>query len=64
MATEGKNPFVGIVGIIAGISVGIVALFVIFAREQVMYAAWIVGALVILGIILGLIAARKTDPRP
>jgi len=54
------NPFIGIAGSIGGISVGVVALVAIFATDHMAAAAWIVGALAIMGIALGYFASKRT----
>jgi uncharacterized membrane protein SpoIIM required for sporulation len=56
---EVGNPFVGIAGTIGGISVGIVAVFVIFAQGFVVYSVPIIIALAIMGMMLGFFASRK-----
>ncbi|HUW33847.1 MAG TPA: hypothetical protein VM223_19740 [Planctomycetota bacterium] len=48
-----------IAGSIGGISIPIVALIAIFAKEQLAIAAWIVGALAVMGVILGAMALKK-----
>jgi len=50
---------VAIAGSIGGISIPIVALIAIFAKEQLAIAAWIVGALAVMGVILGAMALKK-----
>ena len=51
-------------GTIAGISVAVVAIFAIFAREQIIVSAYIVGALCILGLGLGLEMTRQAGRGP
>jgi hypothetical protein len=48
-------------GTIAGISVGIVAVFAIFVPEQMLACALIVGALCIMGLGLGMIMSRHAS---
>lgn len=59
MAEECKNPFVGIAGAVGGISIAIVAIFAIFAPEQLKYSPYVVGALALMGIFMGFFALRK-----
>ena len=59
MKKDSSNPFVGIAGTIGGISVAIVAIFMIFAPSQGAYAVPIVIALAIMGAILGHQAMKK-----
>ncbi len=56
---KGGNPFVGIAGAIGGVSVAVVALIGIFARERMDVAGWVVGALAVMGIGLGYFAAKR-----
>ena len=62
MSEDRGNPFVAIAGIIGGISVAIVFIFVLFAKDQLMVAPWIVGVLAVMGAILGA-TARKKDKK-
>ncbi len=64
---EEKNPLVQVAGVVGAMSVAIVALVVIFARQQLWVAAVIVGALVAMGVLMGVIAActsarRRPEP--
>ncbi len=64
---EEKNPLVQIAGVVGAMSVSVVALVVIFAREQLWVAAVIVGGLVVMGVLMGIIAAcmsarRRPEP--
>jgi hypothetical protein len=59
MSEEKGTPFVGIAGTIGGISLAIVAILAVLAREHLMVAAWVVGALAIMGIFLGFSATKK-----
>jgi len=54
-----KNPFVGIAGVLGGISVAIVAIVVTIANNQAWILAPIIGALAVMGIFLGFAASRK-----
>jgi uncharacterized membrane protein len=56
---EAENPMVAIAAVIGGISVAIVALFVIFAKEQLEHAPLVIGALAVMGIFMGLFSLRK-----
>lgn len=58
MAKEG-NPFVGIAGVIGGISIGIIAVFMVFSPVNVSYSVPIVGFLALMGIFLGFSATKK-----
>ena len=53
------NPFVAIAGIIGGFSVGVVAIIAIFSSENIIVAAWVVGALAAMGAVLGSMALKK-----
>ncbi len=62
-----KNEMVQIAGTVGGISVAIVAVIVVFAKQHVWVAVPVVGALALMGIVLGAMAARKPpqgDPPP
>jgi len=59
MSGDKGSPFVGIAGTIAGISMIIVVILAVFAKEQLMVAAYVVGALAVLGIFLGFAASKK-----
>lgn len=58
MPEQKSNPAVAIAGVIGGISLSIVAVILVFSREQLAIAAWIVGALAVMGIGLGFFATR------
>ena len=54
-----KNPFVGIAGALGGIYLVIVIMFLIFAKDQIVFVATsIVWAFVVLGIALGAFASK------
>ncbi len=55
----GGNPFVAIAGIIGGLSIGVVALIAIFSSENIIVAAWVVGALAAMGAVLGSMALKQ-----
>ena len=50
------NAMVGIATVIGGSSVGVVTIFAIFAKEEMQLGAIIVGALCLMGIVLGVLA--------
>ena len=54
-----QSPAVAVVGIVGGISVAIVVIFAIFARNQMAIAAWMVSALVLMGVIVAPLAGRR-----
>jgi len=58
MAEQKSNPAVAIAGVIGGISLSIVVVILVFSREQLPVAAWIVGALAVMGIGLGFFASK------
>jgi hypothetical protein len=58
MSKEKANPFMGIAGAVGGVSLCIVTVIAIFAREQLWVAAWIVAALALMGVGLGFFASR------
>ena len=57
-----ENPVVKIAGVIAGTSVGVVAIIAIFAKQEMWTAAPIVGVLALMGIILAAISRSKHQP--
>jgi hypothetical protein len=61
MAEQKGNPVVGIAGVIGGISLCIVAVIAIFAKDQLSVAAWIVAALAAMGIGLGIFASKGSQ---
>lgn len=63
MAEQKGNPVVGIAGVIGGISLSIVAVLAIFAKDQLPVAPWIVAALAIMGIGLGFSASKMSKPK-
>jgi hypothetical protein len=54
-----ESPAVAIVGIVGGISIAIVVIFAVFARDQMAIAAWMVGALALMGVIVAPLAGRR-----
>ena len=62
MAERKDNPVVGIASVIGGISLCIVVMVAIFAKDQLAVAAWIVAALAIMGLGLGFFASRGSKP--
>ncbi len=48
-----ENPYTEIMGIVGGISIATVAVLSIFAKEHLWVAAPVVGALAVLGVLLG-----------
>jgi len=60
MAEQKRNPVVGIASVIGGISLCIVAVIAIFAKDQLSVAPWIVAALAIMGIALGFFASKMS----
>ncbi len=54
-----QNPAVAIVAVVGGISLTIVIIFAIFAQSQLQIAAWMVGALALMGAIVAPLAGRK-----
>ncbi len=63
MAEQKGNPFVGIAGVIGGISLSIVVMVAVLAKDQLSVAAWIVAALAIMGIGLGFFASKMPKPK-
>jgi len=59
MGEDKAGPYVGIAGTIAGISMIIVVMLAVLAKEHLMVAAYVVGALAVLGIFLGFAASKK-----
>jgi len=60
MADRKGNPVVGIASVIGGISLCIVAVIAIFAKDQLSVAPWIVAALAVMGIALGFFASKRS----
>ena len=60
MAKQKSNPVVGIASVIGGISLCIVAVVAVLAKDQLVIAAWIVGALAVMGIGLGFFASKSS----
>lgn len=58
MEEKQKHPSVAIAAIIGGVSLAIVVIIAVLARDQLSIAAWIVAALAVMGIGLGYFAAR------
>lgn len=56
---EEKKVLAHIAATIAGVSLAIVTIFAIFAREQIWEVVPIFAALVLMGIVLGYFASRK-----
>jgi len=54
-----KSEMVQIAGAVGGISLAIVTVIVIFVEREVWIAVPVVGALAVMGIVLGALAARK-----
>lgn len=62
MADNQKHPSVAIAAIISGVSLAIVVIIAVLARDQLSIAAWIVAALAAMGMGLGYFASYP--PRP
>ena len=54
-----QSPAVAVVGIVGGISIAIVVIFAVFARNQMAIAAWMVSALALMGVIVAPLAGRR-----
>ena len=63
MDVQKSNPVVGIAGVIGAISLCIVSVIAIFAKDQLSVAAWIVAALAAMGIVLGFFASKMSKPQ-
>jgi Zn-dependent protease len=63
MAEQKGNPIVSIASVIGGISVAIVAVIAVLAKDQLSVAPWIVAALAIMGIVLGFFASKASKPQ-
>jgi hypothetical protein len=63
MSEQKRNPVVGIASVIGGISLCIVVVIAIFAKDQLSVAPWIVAALAIMGIGLGFFASKVSKPQ-
>ena len=63
MAVDKRNPVVGIASVVGGISLCIVLVIAIFAKDQLSVAAWIVAALAVMGIVLGFFASKMSKPQ-
>ena len=58
MAEQKTHPAVSIAAVIGGISLSFVVVIAIFASDQLLLAAWIVTALAVMGLGLGIFAAK------
>ncbi len=58
MANE-KDPVISIAAVCGGVLIPIVAVVLIFAREQAWVLALIAGAIAVMGIFLGYFASKK-----
>jgi hypothetical protein len=56
---KNDNPFVGIAGVIGGISAGIVAIIAVTSSSQLHIAVWLIGILAVMGLALGLLAYKR-----
>ena len=63
MGEQKTNPFVGIAGVIGGISLSIVVIVAVLAKDQLWVAAWIVAMLALMGIGLGFFASKMPTPK-
>ncbi len=61
MDDKQKHPSVAIAAIIGGVSLAIVVIIAVLARDQLSIAAWIVAALAVMGIGLGYFAATPNS---
>jgi len=61
VAGQKNHPAVGIAAVISGISLCIVVVIAIFARDQLSVAAWIVAALAVMGLGLGFFASQGSE---
>jgi hypothetical protein len=62
MAEEKGNPVVRIASVLGGVSLAIVVIIAVLARDQLSIAPWIVWALAAMGIGLGFVATRSSNP--
>ncbi len=60
MAGQKGNPVVGIASVIGGISLCIVAVIAILAKEELWVVPWVAAALAIMGIVLGSFASKMS----
>ncbi len=58
MAEQRGNPVVAIAAVIGGISLSVVFVILILAKDQLSIAPWIVGALALMGLGLGFFASK------
>ena len=56
-----ENPFVAIAAVCGGIMVPLVAVILIFAKEQAWVAVPIAAAMAVMGIFLGYFASKKNQ---
>ncbi|MBN2454101.1 hypothetical protein JXB11_00995 [Candidatus Woesearchaeota archaeon] len=56
---ENKNEFSSIAGTVGGVTVGMIALIVIFASENAWVIAPVVAFMAVMGMTLGYFASRK-----
>ncbi len=56
---DNSKTYIGISALIGGASVGIVALIAIFSPQNIAVAGWVVGALCLMGAVLGVLSSRS-----
>jgi hypothetical protein len=61
MSERKDHPAKGIASVIGGVSLCIVAVVAIFAKDHLSTAAWIVAALSVMGLGLGSFASKNSD---
>lgn len=61
MTAKKNDPVVGVAAGIGGASVAIVAIFAIFAGEQLAITPWIIGALAVMGIGMSYFASKNSN---
>ena len=62
MAEQKTNPVVAIAGVIGGISIAIVAIIAVLAKDQLPVAPWVIAPLAGMGIVLGYFASKTSKP--
>ena len=61
MTEEKKNPnsCVSIAAVVGGLGIGAIAIIGVFAPDQMGVAAWVVGALALMGMVLGYLSTKQ-----
>ena len=61
MSEDRHSPFIGIASTVGGISVAIIAILAVLAKDQLFVGAWVVAALAVMGMYLGKVAGSNKE---